>query len=349
MISDSFNVFWLEKSKSTESSNDGEKNNENEDEIDKNEDENENENEKEIEYRRELEIYHNRMMSILLGNDNEAIKTVLSYLSQDAMIHKLVPIFCQYLFKIIKDHLKNIKVLIIILKSIQAILNNPNVIIDQHLNEIITIVLTCLIGRKLGESFTDDHWYLRDFAANVLLYIWERWGYEYANLQSRIIKTLTQTLLNFQNTLSSHYGCIIGLTKLGHEIIQLTIIPNLRTYFKHLKPVIEQYDNPIKKYEAEKVLQALHICCGFYLYEAILNEKTTDLLEDSKDLLKDESFREKLKDDEIENYDDILKSIEDNDLVTLHKNYEKIYDLFGENICNFVPRIRCDPGTELFL
>ncbi len=86
-----------------------------------------------------------------------------------------------------------------------------------------------------------------------------RFGDRYPNLQPRISKTLVQGFLDPKKPLTTHYGAIVGITKLGRHVTQLLLIPNLKDYIPLLKPELTS-NNPVRKHEAEKCYQALLVC-----------------------------------------------------------------------------------------
>ena len=46
-----------------------------------------------------------------------------------------------------------------------------------QLHQLMPSVVTCLVAKKLGNRFADDHWELRDFTANLVASICKRWDF----------------------------------------------------------------------------------------------------------------------------------------------------------------------------
>lgn len=44
-----------------------------------------------------------------------------------------------------------------------------------QLHQLMPSVVTCLVARRLGNRFADNHWELRDFTANLVASICKRW------------------------------------------------------------------------------------------------------------------------------------------------------------------------------
>jgi len=84
-------------------------------------------------------------------------------------------------------------------------------------------------------------------------------------LQPRITKTLLDALLDLSKPLTTHYGAIVGLSALGHYVIQLLVLPNLKTYIKLLEPELNSAA-PIKRMEARKCFEALLVTTIFFFF-----------------------------------------------------------------------------------
>lgn len=83
-----------------------------------------------------------------------------------------------------------------------------------------------------------------------------RYGDLYRSLQPRIAKTLLQAFMDVSKPLTTHYGSIVGITALGHEAIEMLLLPNIAKYYKTLEPEMNSTD-PAKQSEARKCYSAL--------------------------------------------------------------------------------------------
>ena len=63
-------------------------------------------------------------------------------------------------------------------------------------------------------------------------------------------------LLDVTKSLSTHYGAIICLHKLGPNVVESFIIPNVSTYAKYLEPIISDGEFQ-ERYDALKVEEAM--------------------------------------------------------------------------------------------
>ncbi|KAG4150118.1 hypothetical protein ERO13_D05G375350v2 [Gossypium hirsutum] len=80
-------------------------------------------------------------------------------------------------------------------------------------------IITCLVAKRLGNKFTDNHWELRNFAAKLVASICKRFGHVYHNLQPRVTRTLLHAFLDPTKTFPQYYGAIQGLAALGPSVL----------------------------------------------------------------------------------------------------------------------------------
>lgn len=104
-------------------------------------------------------------------------------------------------------------------------------------------ILTCVVGKRLGEpslslpsSPQDDHWSLRSNATDIILLICQKYGSSYHTLQPRVTRTLLRAFLDPEKPLTTHYGAILGLTRMGNEVFKTLVVPNLKTYSSVIEP-----------------------------------------------------------------------------------------------------------------
>ena len=105
-------------------------------------------------------------------------------------------------------------------------------------------VLTCIVGKRLCASPLEDHWSLRRHATQLLATLLHRFGVKYQDLQPRVTQTLLEALHDKRKPLSTHYGALLGLTVLGHQIVHALLMPSLPEYLDALRPLLETAPMP---------------------------------------------------------------------------------------------------------
>ncbi|XP_031490378.1 transcription initiation factor TFIID subunit 6 [Nymphaea colorata] len=221
---------------------------------------------------RELQLYFDKITELVVGgSESPLFKEALASLSTDSGLHPLVPYFTHFIADEVVRSLNDFRLLFALMRVVRSLLLNPHIHIEPYLHQLMPSIITCLVARRLGNKFADNHWELRDFTANMVASICKRFGHAYHNLQPRVTRTLLHAFLDPTKSLTQHYGAIQGLAALGTGVIRLLILPNLEVYLQMLEPEmqLETQNNEIKRHEAYRVYGALLQAAGKCLSERL--------------------------------------------------------------------------------
>lgn len=221
---------------------------------------------------RELQLYFEKVTELTARRSESAIfKQALVSLATDSGLHPLVPYFIQFIADEVSRNLNNFSLLFAVMRIARSLLQNPYIHIEPYLHQLMPSIITCLVAKRLGNRFSDNHWELRNFTANLVASICKRFGHAYHNLQPRIIRTLVHAFLDPTKSLPQHYGSIQGLAALGPSVVRLLILPNLEPYLLLLEQemLLEKQKNEIKRHEAWQVYGALTRAAGLCMYDRL--------------------------------------------------------------------------------
>ncbi|KAF9935534.1 hypothetical protein BGZ65_003288, partial [Modicella reniformis] len=185
---------------------------------------------------KELQMYYERISSAVLSQDEVLRATGISSLQNDPGLHQLLPYF-------VTQNTRNLPMLVAMMSMVRALLENDNLFIEPYLHQLMPTILTCVVGKRLGEpslsapsSPQDDHWSLRSTATDIILLICHKYGSSYHTLQPRVTRTLLRAFLDPEKPLTTHYGAILGLSRMGNEVFKTLVVPNLKTYSSVIEP-----------------------------------------------------------------------------------------------------------------
>eukprot|EP01137_Pigoraptor_chileana_P019991 Opistho-2@81792 len=183
---------------------------------------------------RELQVYYERITQALLdtAGPDEPRQAALECLKTDPGLHQLLPYFCQFVLEKVTERLRDLPVLILLMRAVQALFANQSLFLEPYLHQIMPAILTCLVG-KLGLRQMEDHWSLRDLAANTVETICRKYGDKYDTLQRRIAKTLSGAMKD-DKPLGVRYGAIVGLSALGPEAVRELVLPHVQSIAESL-------------------------------------------------------------------------------------------------------------------
>ncbi|KAI9847899.1 MAG: hypothetical protein M1837_001416 [Sclerophora amabilis] len=226
---------------------------------------------------KELQLYFETVCGAVLDENNEeSCVAALSSLRGDPGLHQLVPYFVQFIAEKVTHHLRNLFILTQMMHLTSAMLDNESLYIDPYVSIIQTLrnlepvdsdrtqvasivppVLTCLVGRHLGDSSAPyAHYALRDLAASLISTISKKYAKSSRALKPRLARTCLKHFLDPDKPLSVHYGAILGLQAVGGaETVRVLIVPNLKTYDDVIRDDISN-DGP-RKADAEMIVAGI--------------------------------------------------------------------------------------------
>ncbi|KAG2232125.1 hypothetical protein INT48_008867 [Thamnidium elegans] len=207
---------------------------------------------------KELQMYFERITEAVLSEDERLQSQAFESLRLDPGLHQLLPYFVQHIHKKVAQNHKNLDVLEAMLSMAHSLLNNKHLFVEPYLHQLIPPIISCLVGRVICENpQQQDHWATRNRAASLIATICHQYGKAYHTLQPRITKTLLRAFLDPARPLTTQYGAIIGLDKIGPEVTRVLVAPNIKFYSENcLKSALES-PNAVRVQEAERCKNAL--------------------------------------------------------------------------------------------
>ena len=178
----------------------------------------------------EQQLYYRELCDSSIGLSDGKRQEALTSLSTDPGLYQLLPHLTSFIVEGIKVNIAQRKLLALknLLRMTKSLLDNDTVLIEKFLHEMIPSVLSCVLNRTLcSRPESEDHWSVRDLAAKILAHICTKYSNSVNNIQTRVTRILSQSLLN--NTgLAIHYGAVVAFAELGPELLRTCVIPRLR-------------------------------------------------------------------------------------------------------------------------
>jgi len=208
---------------------------------------------------KELQLYFEQICKAILDESNDEYRSAaFASLRSDPGLHQLVPYFIQYVSEKVTHNLKSLFILNQMLQLLAALMDNPSLFIDPYVASLVPPVMTCLIGKHLGNPTTDGplaHFALRDTAASLLTSIAKRFSHSATTLKPRIVRSVLKSFLDSHKPFGTHYGAVLGLRgAAGIPGIRNLILPNLKVYDLVLKSGVSDGQ---QKDQANRVVQVL--------------------------------------------------------------------------------------------
>lgn len=194
---------------------------------------------------KELKLYFDKVVEVLLSSDpakDGLREAALSSLRTEPGLHQLVPYFIQFVAEQITNQLCNIDLLITMLDVISALYDNKTLFLAPYVHALMPCILTLLLAKRIGvppkgaldedaEELMRSQFAVREFAAVLLEHVLDSYGSSYSTLKPRVARTLLRALLDASKPVGTHYGALLGLDRLGADVIKLVLVGNLRLWY----------------------------------------------------------------------------------------------------------------------
>ncbi|KAK1746227.1 transcription initiation factor TFIID subunit 6 [Skeletonema marinoi] len=178
--------------------------------------------------------HHSSSSNNTNNHQNSEITTVLHGIRTDGGIQELVPFLSRFVASGLmnKKNLQNVHYCSRLIQVFDAMLDNPNLHLDLHLHQMFSPVGTCIVAKKLCNSPHEDHWSLREAAAQCLVKACDLYGMQYTTMKPRIMKLLTQQALRVDRPLATQYGGIVGISLFGPRAVDAFLLPVAQEYWE---------------------------------------------------------------------------------------------------------------------
>ncbi|KAI9802372.1 MAG: hypothetical protein M1833_001878 [Piccolia ochrophora] len=205
---------------------------------------------------KELQLYFEKICTAILTEDESSESRIAAFSSvrHDPGLHQLVPYFVQYIAEKVTHNLKSIHTLSQMMHLTSAMLDNESLFCDPYIASLVPPILTCLVGRRLGDaSHVVAHYTLRSLAASLVSVISKKYATTSQTLRPRLARTCLKHFLDPNKSLGVHFGAILGLQAVGGaEAVRVLILPNVKTYEAVLASAGED-----ARQDAEMVVEAI--------------------------------------------------------------------------------------------
>ncbi|XP_064207649.1 transcription initiation factor TFIID subunit 6-like [Anguilla rostrata] len=217
----------------------------------------------------EQQLYYKEITEACVGSCEAKRAEALQSIATDPGLYQMLPRFTTFISEGVRVNVvqNNLALLIYLMRMAKALMDNPTLYLEKYLHELIPAVVSCIVSKQLClRPDVDNHWALRDFAARLMAQSCKTFSTTTNNMQSRITKTFTKSLLDEKTQWTTRYGCIGGLSELGPDVVKTLILPRLTAEGARIKAATEgPVMSNIEKIGAEHVQNLLLKHCATVL------------------------------------------------------------------------------------
>lgn len=172
--------------------------------------------------------------------------TGLEIMSSDPRVDGAMPMLAPFIADTVSFNVaeENMEFIVYMLRMINALLTNDAVDLDKYVHLLLPAVLACMLSDQIcANPGAEDHWRVRKFANDVASDI----VWRFSCTLPTIIESYKDALLD--EALTTVYGGIIGLGKMGQFAIRIWLLPQL----KHISGRIEPHLNGDREYSSVSI------------------------------------------------------------------------------------------------
>ncbi|KAH8265313.1 hypothetical protein KR038_003918, partial [Drosophila bunnanda] len=188
----------------------------------------------------QLDFYHMITKSILFGSVASR-ELALHALSTDPTLDVLLPKLSHFIADVVFINVaeQNTVTLFYLMRMVKALLLNKNLNLKKYLHVILPAVLSCLLTKQIIRFIgMADHWALREYSGSIATEIVRKYDSTENRLLPRVIGVYKQALL--KKPLTTMYGAVIGLGKMGDDAVRACILPNLKYLSQRIQPHLRE-------------------------------------------------------------------------------------------------------------
>ena len=235
---------------------------------------------------KEMQHFFSRTTVLMLAGDHTALPTVLHALQKDVGIQDLVPYYSRFIYQQIKANAntKSLSMLKILVSAATALISNDALHIEFHIQQMLPAIFTCIVAARLCTSTSDNHWIVRNMAADLVAQSCRKYSDICPDLHARVCRTYLDTLTAALATaippsttaasggsdtagsvqppvvgstpspspsqriasLSTLYGGLVGLSALGQAVIKSLILPRVYAINEALEYILLELNNKFR-------------------------------------------------------------------------------------------------------
>lgn len=181
---------------------------------------------------KELSMYFEKILQTMESDPETSIGCLLN----ETGIQQLVPYFLHHFKLEIKKNSDNSELILILIKMYGSLLKNKYIFIDPYLHEILPVLLSCVVGKLIGDE-------PRKYAIDLVKYIFDTFAPKYKSLSPRISNFLLKAWLDSSKHEKVQFGALLCLSSLSNTVVKEFIIPNLENYksdYESINDLVDQ-------------------------------------------------------------------------------------------------------------
>ncbi|XP_039231795.1 transcription initiation factor TFIID subunit 6 isoform X1 [Drosophila yakuba] len=206
---------------------------------------------------KEQQSFFELVTEACVGTSDSRRQRALQTLTTDPSIEVLLPTLTMFIADAVAINVKqqDMAMLFYLMRMIRSLLGNHRFSLLQYLHLLLPAVLSCVLAKQVCASpDSDDHWALREYSGNIMGHIGRQFDAADTSILPRVIGVYKKALL--MKPLTTVFGAVIGLGKLGNRAVRACIVPQLKYLSEHTAPYMTTSEDRLAaKYIRHRVVK----------------------------------------------------------------------------------------------
>ncbi|XP_030376207.1 transcription initiation factor TFIID subunit 6 [Scaptodrosophila lebanonensis] len=186
---------------------------------------------------KEQQTFYALITEACVGCSESKRRDALQTLITDPSLQSLLPCLSLFIFDAVRVNVmqQNMAMLLYLMRMVRALLANNSLSLYKYLHLFIPSVLTCVLSsQSCAYPMRENHWALREYSGNIMAEILRHFNNVDTTILNRVVGIYRQAL--YKRPLTTVYGAVIGLGKMGNFVIRACVIPYIGFISSLIKP-----------------------------------------------------------------------------------------------------------------
>uniref|UniRef100_B3P2E9 GG10968 n=1 Tax=Drosophila erecta TaxID=7220 RepID=B3P2E9_DROER len=191
---------------------------------------------------KEQQSFFELVTEACMGISESRRQRALQTLSTDPSLEVLLPRLITFIADAVAINVtqQNLSLLLYLMRMVRAVLGNHRFSLLQYLHLLLPAVLSCLLAKQVCASpDVEDHWALREYSGNIMAHIGRQFNAADNSILPRVIGQVLILVYKkalLMKPLTTVFGAVIGLGKMGNYAVRACIVPQLKYLSEHIQP-----------------------------------------------------------------------------------------------------------------
>ncbi|XP_062123250.1 transcription initiation factor TFIID subunit 6-like [Drosophila sulfurigaster albostrigata] len=146
----------------------------------------------------------------------------------------------------------NFIILTHLLRLVDGLMRNRYINLKPYMHLILPGVVSCVVANQISAfPSVEDHWATREFAASLTMNFILHFDSDEQSIEKKVLKIYLNGLEKPMSSLTTIYGCIVGISKFGKCVFYKYVTPRIAFISDRIEPFLQ--DESLEKSDLRRM------------------------------------------------------------------------------------------------